>query len=340
MTINTDDLDAFLSEKRDSREFKRAIAVKMAVKGYPYAEIGELLAVYPSFVSEWKQAYLEQGCAGLALKYQGSLSFLSQAERQAVLAWIQTQVEWTVEGLKRYVEDTYHIVFQSRQSYYDLLAAAQITRKKAQRTNPKRDEAVVEAKKKAINQQLDQQDEAIQAGRLIVLYLDECHLLWDDARGYVWGKSTDRVEIPMTNFRQRQTYYGAIEHLQGETTVQAYPAGDGVSTVAFLHLLRQKYAGKRLLLIWDGATYHKGTEMLDYLTTLNHGLDASAWWVTCLLFAPNAPEQNPIEDIWLKGKQSIRKNWRLCARFSAVKALFLEAIQNRFFDFPKLHMYT
>ncbi len=144
----------------------------------------------------------------------------------------------------------------------------------------------------------------------------------------------------MTNFRQRQTYYGAIEQKNGATTVQAYPAGDGASTVAFIQLLRQKYADKRLLLIWDGATYHKGTEMVDYLTSLNHGLDATAWWVTCLLFAPNAPEQNPIEDIWLKGKQYIRKNWRLCDRFRTVKTLFLDAIQNRFFDFPKLHMYT
>ena len=340
MPIKTDDLDAFLGEKRDSREYKRAIAVKMALKGYAYAEIGELLDVYPSFVSEWKKAYLEQGAAGLALKYQGSQSFLSPEERQAVLGWMQTQVEWTVEGIKSYVEETYHVVFQSRQSYYDLLAAAKITRKQAQRVNPKRDEAAVAAKKKAITEQLNQEAEAIGTGSLIVLYLDECHLLWDDARGYVWGKSNERVAIPMTNFRQRQTYYGAIEQQTGETTIQAYSAGDGESTVAFLHLLRQKYAGKRLLLIWDGATYHKGAEMVAYLTTLNHGLAPAAWWVTCLLFAPNAPEQNPIEDIWLKGKQYIRKNWRLCERFSAVKTLFLEAIHNRFFDFPKLHMYT
>lgn len=81
----------------------------------------------------------------------------------------------------------------------------------------------------------------------------------------------------MTNFRQRQTYYGAIEHLRGETTVQPYPTGDGASTVAFVQLLRQKYEGKRLLLSWDGATYHKGAEMVDYLTGLNHGLDPAEW---------------------------------------------------------------
>ena len=172
-----------------------------------------------------------------------------------------------------------------------------------------------------------------------MLYLDECHLIWDDARGYVWGKSSERVQIPMTNFRQRQTYYGAVDYRTGEVTVHPYPAGNGTHTVEFMHYLQQKYPRKRLLLLWDGATYHKGAEMVDYLTNVNQGLEPDAWVVTCLLFAPNAPEQNPIEDIWLKAKQFVRKNWRLCDQFATVKALFLEAIQNRCFDFPKLHMY-
>lgn len=340
MVVETTALDTFLGEQRDSREYKRALAVKMALKGYAYAEISELLNVYPSFISEWKKAYLAQGVAGLELKYQGAKSLLSQSEREAVLAWLQTQEEWSVEQLRQHVEEKYQVAFQSRQSYYDLLAAAKITRKRAQRSNPKHNAAAVDAKKKALQGLLEEEKAAIQTGELIVLYWDECHLLWDDARGYVWGKSGERVEIPMTNFRQRQTYYGVIEHLCGETTVCPYPSGNGVSTVAFVEFLRQKYGDKRLLIIWDGATYHTGAEMVEYLTQVNDGLSAAEWCVTCVLFAPNAPEQNPIEDIWLKGKQFIRKNWRLCNRFSTVKTLFLDAIHHRFFDFPKLHTYA
>ena len=143
----------------------------------------------------------------------------------------------------------------------------------------------------------------------------------------------------MTNFRQRQTYYGAIEYTKGEVTVCPYAAGNGEHTVAFVQRLRRKYPKKRLLLLWDGATYHKGEEMIAYLTEVNQGLEADAWLVTCVPFAPNDPEQNPIEDIWLKAKQCVRENWRICDHFSTVKELFLEAIQNQFFVFPKLHMY-
>jgi putative transposase len=132
---------------------------------------------------------------------------------------------------------------------------------------------------------------------VVVLYLDECHLCWDDARGYVWGKSHQRIEIPMTNFRERQTYYGAIEHVSGEVTVTAFPAGNGTYTVAFIKQLRQKYPGKRLILLWDGASYHRQGEMMEYLQQLNAGREPEAWLITCVLFAPNAPEQNPIEDV-------------------------------------------
>ena len=46
------------------------------------------------------------------------------------------------------IEEHDGVEFQSRQSYYDLFAAAKITRKKAQRTNPKHDADAVATKKK------------------------------------------------------------------------------------------------------------------------------------------------------------------------------------------------
>jgi transposase len=194
--------------------------------------------------------------------------------------------------------------------------------------------------KKEIGELFEHGGAAIAAGEVVVLYLDECHLLWDDARGYVWGKSNQRIEIPMTNFRDRQTYYGAIEHVSGEVTVMPLPAGNGTCTVAFIKHLRQKYPEKRLILLWDGAAYHRQGEMLEYLQQLNAGREPETWLVTCVLFAPNAPEQNPIEDVWLSAKQCVRTNWRLCATFRDVKRIFKEAIEGIFFDFEKLRMYS
>ena len=145
------DLTTFLAEKRDSREYRRALAVKLALQGYLYQTISDMLDVTPGFVSQAKQAYETQETAGLTLKYQGSQPYLSASERQAVIDWLKAQQEWSVERLQAYIETTYGVVFQSRQSYYQLFADAGITNKQAQRVNPKRDEQRVAAKKKRLS---------------------------------------------------------------------------------------------------------------------------------------------------------------------------------------------
>ena len=176
-------------------------------------------------------------------------------------------------------------------------------------------------------------------GSVVVLYIDQCHLLWDDARGYAWGPSAQRIEIPMTSFRERQTYYGAIEPLSGELIAVPTESANGYWTTIFVEYLREQYPEKRLLLLWDGASYHRGVEMQEYLEGVNFGQSRDEWLLTCVLFAPNAPEQNPIEDVWLKAKQYVRKRWRECATFQHVMNLFEEALNTLPFRFEKLRMY-
>ena len=172
-----------------------------------------------------------------------------------------------------------------------------------------------------------------------MLIEDECHLLWGDIEGYVWGKRGKPVGVQVVNEKERQTYYGVINYATHEFIVDPYDAGNGVNTVEFIKYLRCKYAPSRIFLIWDGASYHKFSETRDYLAAINSNLDEEDWPVTCILFAPNAPEQNPVEDIWLKGKNFIRKNFTGCKTFSDVKSLFENFLDGAIFNFPKLNMY-
>jgi putative transposase len=148
MTPLPDDLLTFLREQRDVREYRRALAVKLVWQGYTYETIAAMLDMSPGYVSQAKRAYETQGISGLKLKYQGSTPYLSDEERQSVIDWLKTQQVWSVEQLQEYIQTTYGVIFQSRQSYYRLLADADISHKKAQSTHPKRDDARVAAKKK------------------------------------------------------------------------------------------------------------------------------------------------------------------------------------------------
>ena len=99
--------------------------------------------------------------------------------------------------------------------------------------------------------------------------IDECHLLWGDVCGYVWGKTNTRVEVPMTNQRERQTYFGAFNNKTKQFFVREYGAGNSANTVLFVKYLQSLNTGARILIFWDGASYHKYAEMREDLGLVN-----------------------------------------------------------------------
>lgn len=180
----------------------------------------------------------------------------------------------------------------------------------------------------------------IACGHLRVLFLDECHLLWGDISGYGWSRRNQRVDVEIQSTKQRQTYYGALDYLTKQVVVQAYSAGNQDNTVAFLQYLQSLYEqDTRLVIVWDGVSYHRSQVVRQFLEHLNGSLPPQAWKITCLRLAPNAPEQNPIEDVWLQAKQFVRKYARLCKRFESVKLLFQLMTHCQIFAFAKAFMY-
>ncbi|QDZ41631.1 hypothetical protein FRE64_16815 (plasmid) [Euhalothece natronophila Z-M001] len=87
---------------------------------------------------------------------------------------------------------------------------------------------------------------------------------------WIWvGETEERLEIPMTNERARATYYGALNYQTKEFLVEEYDQGNAKNTVSFLEKLRAINPTSRLLIIWDGASYHRYKEMKEYLKENN-----------------------------------------------------------------------
>ena len=130
--------------------------------------------------------------------------------------------------------------------------------------------------------------------------------------------------MAITNEKDRQTYFGTLNYQSKQFHVQSYPSGDGKSTVKFIKYLQNKYKERRIILIGEGATYHKHGEIREFLSSVNRDKEPKEWSITCILFAPNSPQQNPVEDIWLPAKNFLRKYWYLCRSFKMIK--FLERV--------------
>jgi transposase len=169
--------------------------------------------------------------------------------------------------------------------------------------------------------------------------VDECHLLWGDVNGYVWGKTSERVSLPVANARCKQTYFGALDYKTKEFLIYKAKKANSETTIGFLEYLQSQRRGAKILIIWDGASYHRSGQIKEYLDSFNAELEKEQWLITCERFAPNAPQQNPVEDIWLQGKRLIREFYFFCHSFSVVKELFELAIGCQIFYFPKLYEY-
>ncbi|MEG4087714.1 IS630 family transposase [Microcoleus sp. POL10_C6] len=334
-------LESFIKSDIDARELKRAIAVRMALEGKLYHKISKILGVTKFFVGYWKKIFKTQGIEGIKLGYKGSQGYLTERQTDVVVEWLKNKEYWNLEELVTYVEQEFGVSYKSKQSYYEeLFAAANISWKKTQKINPKSDEELVKKKREEINDILFKNKAGIESGEIIVLFLDECHLLHGDLTGYVWGQSQIRIEVPITNEKDRQTYFGALNYQSKEFHIQSHPSGDGKSTVKFIKYLQNKYKNRKLILIWDGASYHKYGEFREFLLELNGDKEPENWSITCILFAPNAPQQNPVEDIWLQAKNFLRKYWYLCRSFKIVKFLERFFTKEHKFDFPKIRQYT
>jgi transposase len=110
--------------------------------------------------------------------------------------------------------------------------------------------------------------------------------------------------------------------------MRAYERGNGEHTVDFMKSLQDQNQGKRIALIWDGASYHRSQETKDFLAKTNDGKEESQWSFKCILFAPHSPEQNPVEDVWLQTKNFLRRCWLwTCVDLSPPLNIYLSFLQ-------------
>jgi putative transposase len=287
-----------------------------------------------------ERRYKHGGVDALRLGYKGSQGYLQPQEKQTIMDWIAQQESWDVPTLQHHIETTYGVRYKSQQSYYALLHEARISWKKLQDRHPKGDPDEIAAKRVELQEKVEQERPAIVQQQTIWMFFDECHLLWGDACGYAWGPRNERVYVPIDNIRDRQTYYGALNLLTGRTVLWEADTGNKENTVGFLTYLRQCFQGRRMVCVWDKAPYHTAHLVRDYVGCIN-GEDCPEpeRRIQLINFAPYAPVQNPIEDVWLAGKRAVRKQWADLQTFADVKQVFSETVTKTNFTFHKLDWY-
>jgi len=136
----------FVRTTKETKEQLRGLAVQMVENSYTYREIQSVLNVSLGFISKWNKIYQLEGVSGLKLRYCGTKGYLTDEQKQEVVAWLKTRKWWSVEEVAEHVQQSYDVIFESKQSYYHLLHLSELSWKKSQPTHPKKDDQLVAQK--------------------------------------------------------------------------------------------------------------------------------------------------------------------------------------------------
>ncbi len=79
--------------------------------------------------------------------------------------------------------------------------------------------------------------------------------------------------------------------------------------------------------------------MIDFLSQQNDGISPENWKIICCRLAPYAPQENPVEAIWLQLKTLLRRFYRFGKSFNIVKRLFQFFVDLKLFNIPDLKKY-
>lgn len=132
----------------------------------------------------------------------------------------------------------------------------------------------------------------------MVLVEDECRVARESDSAAVWYEKGKYPQIRVDTKREGKSFYGALNVKTGQCHLMDIK-GNQVSarTVEYLEHLENIYHGKRVLLIWDGAPWHRG-KVKEYLQRKNRKC-----WLEIMYFPPYSPDFNPQEHVWKAGKK-------------------------------------
>lgn len=103
---------------------------------------------------------------------------------------------------------------------------------------------------------------------------------------YCWCRKGFRPSVPCHHIREYRYAYGAVEPLTGENFFLILPYNNTVCTNLFLAKLSESYPNDTILLVWDGASWHRSNGLIIPEN------------IRLLSIPPATPEMNPIEQIW------------------------------------------
>jgi len=301
------ELKEFLETSESKRETNRIQAILMLDKESDIEFIKEITRFSRSQIFELRKKYLDKGMSAIEDPARHNpKELLSKKDRDEIIETIKTKKPedigyhndyWTTAMVGDWIKKKYKVKYKSKTSVYLIFKKASFSYHKPGRIYQKRNEQEVlefqEKAKKILKKALKEENTA-------VLCEDEMVLSTQTTFQKIWLKKNEYPKIKFSNDKKARSVYGFLNIKTGVEHAFKKDWQNMYITVDVLKKLRRKYPTKKLLIFWDGAGWHRGSEVKKFIEKDEN--------IETVYFPRYSPEENPQEHVWKNGRANVTNN--------------------------------
>ncbi|MGI0059185.1 MAG: IS630 family transposase, partial [Nitrosotalea sp.] len=278
----------------------KAQAILMRERNIHIIDIASVLSREERTIRRWIQDFEQKRMASMfsgrtGNEYAAKLTRIQKEEIKRVLsekpsAYGLPKEFWDVPQLKKYVYARFGQVYETERSYHFLLEFGNLSFKIPDKFNVRRNEQKIAVRMEQIYEEIlpFMEDPSWE-----VFCSDETRMQLEAITRKAWIKKGEKTVLKVERTDDYQNYLGFLNQKTFQLHVIEIDWGRLTEIIRATGEFIKLYPNKKICIIWDNATCHKGILMREALA--KGGLLERVHLVT---FPPYAPDHNPIEHVW------------------------------------------
>lgn len=293
---------------RKSPEVRRAQVVLLLNEGIPIVAVRRITRFSKTRMFAIRVAYLDQGVEALRDKRQGKpKELLSKKQRDEIIATVGKKAPkelgfvnefWTTGILGRWIEEKYDVKYKSKTSLYLVFRKASFSYHKPERRYHNRDEKEIQSWRETTKSLVQKH---FSEKNTVILSADEMILTTKTTTQKVWLPQGETVRVDVANSSiERRQIYGFLNLKTGQEHAIKTLKQNMTVTTDVLKQIRKIYPKQKIVLFWDNAGWHRGSVVQEFIKQDGN--------IEIIHFPKYAPEENPQEHVWKRGRSEITHN--------------------------------
>ena len=329
------ELKIIIKKSKNSKQVSMAQSIVMLDRGMDSETIKLITEIGRSRSFALRRAYLKMGISVLDIKQRGINRILTRKQLEEIVTTVKHKKPedvgfpkgyeyWSTSVLGKYIEDTYHVLYKSKTSYYLIFKRVRFTFHKPGRVYQRHSDAKVEQWKQDNKERIQK---AYSDPATIILCEDEMKLSNQTTFQKIWLPVNEYPKVEINNKKEGRSIYGFLNIKTGEEHAFKTSWQNMYITKEQLKKIREIYPTQHILLLWDGPGSHKGKEVTNFLEEDKN--------IEVIYFQPYAPELNPQEHVWREGRKEVTHNHFL-ENIDTIADQFVQFLKTKKFPYKLL----